>query len=157
MTYMEIIQFSRPPTPLFIYVQKSSNPLTLDVQFQTKSPSPNGNQSIQIRHNPRMTLICYQVLPLAFFFSINSLISSSFHLTLLHLAEASLSAFSWLTLVCEVAQKYYEMYFTYNRTVHVNERNQNKKSCLIQIEHLFHCLIYPRNNAMVSLKDGFTV
>ena len=157
MKSMEIIQFSRPPAPLSICVQKSSNYLTLDVQFQTKSPSPNGNQSIQIRHNPRMTLICYQVLPSAFFFSINSLISSSFHLTLLHLAEASLSAFSWLTLVCEVAQKYYEMYFTYNRTVHVNERNQNKKSCLIQIEHLFHCLIYPRNNAMVSLKDGFTV
>ena len=181
---MEIIQFSRPPAPLSICVQKSSNSLTLDVQFQTKSPSPNGNQSIQIKHKTRMALICYQVLPSAFVFSINSLILSSFHLTFLHLAEASLSAFSWLyTLVCEVIQKYHEMYFTYNnfqfsfcnqpalfaqgenvnklwdnnRTVHVNERNQNKKSCLIQIEHLFHCLIYPRNNAMVSLKDGFTV
>ena len=115
MTSMEIIQFSRPPTPLFIYVQKSSNPLTLDVQFQTKSPSPNGNQSIQIKHKTRMALICYQVLPSAFVFSINSLILSSFHLTFLHLAEASLSAFSWLyTLVCEVVQKYHEMYFTYN-------------------------------------------
>ena len=112
---MEIIQFSRPPTPLFIYVQKSPNPLTLDVQFQTETPSPNGNQSIQIKHNPRMTLICYQVLRSAFVFSINSLISSSFHLTFLHLAEASLSACSWLyTLVCEVVQKYHEMYFTYN-------------------------------------------
>ena len=131
-----------------------------------------------------MTLICYQVLPSAFVFSINSLILSSFHLTFLHLAEVSLSAFSWLyTLMCEVAQKYHEMYFTCNHfyysfchqlalfaqrekvnklwnnnhTVHENERNQNKKSCLIQIEHSFHCLIYPTNNTMVSLKDGFTV
>ena len=115
MTSMEIIQFSRPPTPLFIYVQKSSNLLILDVQFQMKPPSPNENQSIQIKHNPRMTLICRQVLPSAFVFSINSLISSSFHLTFLHLAEASLSALSWLyTPVCKVVQKYHEMYFTYN-------------------------------------------
>ena len=115
MTSMEIIQFSKPPTLSFIYVKKSSNPLTLDVQFQTNPPSSSGNQSIQIKNNPRMTLICYQVLPSAFIFSINLLISSSFHLTFLHLAEASLSAFSWLyTLVCEVVQKYHEMYFTYN-------------------------------------------
>ena len=39
----------------------------------------------------------------------------------------------------------------------MNYQNQNKKSCLIQIEHLFHCSIYPTNNAMVSLKVGFTV
>ena len=114
MTSMEIIQFSRPPTPLFIYVQKSSNLLILDVQFQTKAPSPNGNQSIQIKHNPRMTLICYQVLPSAFVFSINSLILSSFHI-FLHLAEVSLSTFSWPhTVVCKVVQKYHEMYCTYN-------------------------------------------
>ena len=183
MTSMEIIQFSKPPTLSFIYVKTSSNPLTLDIQFQTNPPSSSGNQSIQIKHNPRMTLICYQVLPSAFIFSINLLISSSFHLTFLHLAEASLSACSWLyTLVCEVVQKYHEMYFTYNhfqysfcnqpalfaqgenvnklwnnnRTMHVNKRNQNKKSCLIQIEYSFHCSIYPTNNAMVSLKDAFT-
>ena len=179
---MEIIQFSKPPTLSFIYVKKSSISLTLDVQFQTNHPSSSGNQSIQIKHNPRMTLICYQVLPSAFIFSINLLISSSFHLTFLHLAEASLSAFSWLyTLVCEVVQKYHEMYFTYNhflysfcnqpalfaqgenvnklwnnnRTVHVNEQDQSK-SCLIQIEYLLHCSIYPTKNADVSLKDAFT-
>ena len=115
MTSMENIQFSRRPNPLVHLVQKSSNPLILDVQFQMKSPSPNGNQSIQIKHNPRIALICYQVLPSAFVFSINSLISSSFHLTFLHLAEASLSAFSWpYTLVGEAVQKYHEIYFTYN-------------------------------------------
>ena len=119
-----------------------------------------------------------------FYFSINSLISHGFHLAFLHLAEASLSAFSLLyTLVCEVVKKYQEMYFTQkhfqysfsnqpalfaqrenvsklwnnNCTVHENERNQNKKSCLNQIEHSFHCSIYPTNNGMVSLNDGFTV
>ena len=47
-----------------------------------------------------------------------------------------------------------------NNTVHVNERNRKKdqtKSRHLQIDHVFHCSIYPRNNAMVSLKDGFTV
>ena len=44
--------------------------------------------------------------------------------------------------------------------MHVNERNQNKyeiKSRHIQIDHAFYCSIYPTNNAVVSLKDGFTV
>ena len=51
----------------------------------------------------------------AFVFSINSLIFSGFPLTFFHLAEASLSAFSWLyTLVCAVVQKYHEMSFIYN-------------------------------------------
>ena len=47
-----------------------------------------------------------------------------------------------------------------NRTMHVNERNQNKsktKSRHIQIDHAFYCSIYPINNAMVSLKDGLTI
>ena len=48
-------------------------------------------------------------------FNINSLILFAFPLTSFHLAEASLSAFSWLyTLVCVVAQKYHEMSFIYN-------------------------------------------
>ena len=42
----------------------------------------------------------------AFFFSFNSLTLSGFPLTSFYLAEASLSAFSWLyTLVCAVVQK----------------------------------------------------
>ena len=49
---------------------------------------------------------------LAFVFSINSLILPGF--TFFHLAEASLSAFLWLYTVCAVAQKYYEMSFSYN-------------------------------------------
>ena len=42
----------------------------------------------------------------------------------------------------------------------VNEQNQNKnksKSRHIQIDHAFYCSIYPTKNAMISLKDGFTV
>ena len=51
----------------------------------------------------------------AFVFSINLLILSVFSLTSFHLAEASLSAFSWVcTLVSAVVQKYHEMSFIYN-------------------------------------------
>ena len=50
-----------------------------------------------------------------FRFSINSLIFSGFPLTFFHLAEASLSGFSWLyTLVCLVVQKHHEISFIYN-------------------------------------------
>ena len=46
----------------------SPTPLTLDGQFQTNlprlslSPSPNDNQSIRRKYNPRMTIICYKIL-----------------------------------------------------------------------------------------------
>ena len=111
--------FQDPPPLLSIYVQNSSTPLTLDVQFQTKwvRPSPNDNQSIKRKHNPRLTIICYHVLlsnRLSFSLSTHYLILSGFPLTSFHLADASLSAFLWLyTLVCAVVQKYHEMSFTY--------------------------------------------
>ena len=122
------------------------------------------------KHNPRMTIVCYQVF--SFVFSVNSLISSGFPLASFHLVEPSLSAFSWLyTLVCEFVQKYHEMSFlfiiTHNLSTHfavnlfflpqlenVNklkrkndaceQRNQNKnktKSFHIQIDHAFYCSI----------------
>ena len=51
----------------------------------------------------------------AFVFGINSLILSGFPSTSFHLAEASLSAFSWLyTLECAVVPKRHEMFFIYN-------------------------------------------
>ena len=51
---------------------------------------------------------------LAFVFSINSRILPGFPLTFFDLAEASISAFSWLyTLVCAGVQKYHEMCFIY--------------------------------------------
>ena len=44
--------------------------------------------------------------------------------------------------------------------MHVNKRNQNQNKANashIQTDHAFFCLIYPASNAMISLKDGFTV
>ena len=58
---MKIVQCSRPLTPFSSYVQSYSTTLTLDVQFRTNPPPPNDNQSIKGKHNPRMTIICYQV------------------------------------------------------------------------------------------------
>ena len=54
----------KTPHPLSIYVQNSSTPLTLYVEFQTNSPFPslNDNQSIKRKHDPRMTILCCQVL-----------------------------------------------------------------------------------------------
>ena len=67
MASMKIVQFPRRPPPLLSYVQNSSTPLTLDVQFETNlsplPPSPNENQSIKRKHNPRIAIICYQVFP----------------------------------------------------------------------------------------------
>ena len=118
MMSMKIVQFPKPLPPLSIYVQNSSTPLTLDVQFQTNTPppttisSPNDNQSIKRKHNPRMTIICSRS---AFVFSINSLILSGFPVTSFYLAEASLFSLSWFyTLVCAVVQKYHQMSFIYS-------------------------------------------
>ena len=115
MLPMKIDQFSRPPTPpLSIYIQNSSNPLALDVQFQTIPPSsPKDNQSIKKIYNPSMTIMLSgSSCRSAFVFSINSLILSDFPLTSFHLTKASLSAFSWLyILVCAVVQKYHKMFY----------------------------------------------
>ena len=88
MTSMKIVQFSTPPVPppLSSYVQNSSTPLTLDVQFQTKSPpSPYDNQSIKRKQSKDdyYKLSCLTFW-LAFVFSINSLILSGFPLICFH-------------------------------------------------------------------------
>ena len=44
-----------------------------------------------------------------------------------------------------------------NRTVHVNERNQNNAKCHILIDHAFYCSIQATNKAMASLKGDFNV
>ena len=116
----KLSNFQDPPPPLSIYLQNSFTPLTLDVHFQTQPPPPpssNDNQSVKRKHNPRMTIICYQVLLSGrlSFFSLCSLILHGFPLTSFHLPEASLSAFSWLyTLVCAFVQKYHKLSFIYN-------------------------------------------
>ena len=56
----KLYNFQDPPL-LSIYIRNSLIPLTLDVQFQTNpSPYSNDNQSIKSKHDPRMTIICYQ-------------------------------------------------------------------------------------------------
>ena len=115
----------------------------------------------------------------AFVFSINSLILSGFPLISFHLAEASLSAFSWFyTLVCAVVQKsfvYDYSHFWYslcNQPVlfaqleqqphraceQTKPKQKRNRARHIQIDlAVYNCSILPTNNAMVSLKDGFTV
>ena len=65
----------------------------------------------------------------AFVFSINSLILSAFPLASYHLAEASLSAFSWLyTHVCAVAEKYRGAWFhPFFCVAKRKKRNKGKK------------------------------
>ena len=88
MTPMKNVQFSTPPVPapLSSYVQNSSTPLTLDVQFQTKSPpSPYDNQSIKRKQSKDdYYMLSCLTFWLAFVFSINSLILSGFPLICFH-------------------------------------------------------------------------
>ena len=94
MASMKIVQFSRNSTPLSIYVQNSSNPLTLDVQFQTNLPSPNDNH--QLKENifkDQYYMLLGPSFRSVFVFSINSLMLSGFLLTCFHSAKVSLSAF----------------------------------------------------------------
>ena len=51
MTSIKIVQFSRPPTLLFIYVQNSSSPLIVEVQFQTNPSSPLQVVTNQLKAN----------------------------------------------------------------------------------------------------------
>ena len=105
---------------------------------------------------------------LVFVLIINSLILSGFPFTSFHLAEASLSHFSWLyTHACAVVHKYHKMscsqisrninqtvlfaqheslhkLWNNNRSMHVSQRKQNKNKTKlrhIQIDHAFYCSI----------------
>ena len=63
MTSMKIVQFSRPLHPLVHLRPKFFHPLDLERPVSNEPPSPNDNQSIKRKDNPRMTTIRYQVLP----------------------------------------------------------------------------------------------
>ena len=104
MTSMKIVQFLRPPTLLVHLRRKFFHTLDLGRPVLNEpSPSPNDNQSIKRKHNTRMTIICYLVLP-----------SGRPSFEFFHLAKAA-STFSLLyNLVFAVVQKYYEMSFIYN-------------------------------------------
>ena len=60
MTSMKIVQFSRPP-PLVQLRPKFFHPLDPGRPISNEPPSPNDNQSIKRKYNPRMSIICYQV------------------------------------------------------------------------------------------------
>ena len=61
MTSRKIFQLSRPP----LSSSKLLPPLDLEppVSNEPPPPSPNDIQSIKRKNNPRMAIICYQVLP----------------------------------------------------------------------------------------------
>ena len=66
MTSIKFVQFSRPHNPLAYVCLKFFHLLDLGRPISNEPPpslSPNDNQSIKRKHNPRMTVICYQVLP----------------------------------------------------------------------------------------------
>ena len=62
MTSMKIVQFSRPPTHPCPSTFKFLHPLDLGRLISNEPPSTNDSQSIKRKHNPRMTIIFYQVL-----------------------------------------------------------------------------------------------
>ena len=70
VTSMKIAQFSRPSSPLVQLRPKFFHALELDVQFQTPPspptstlPPPPLSKWYKRKHNPRMTIKCYQVFP----------------------------------------------------------------------------------------------
>ena len=123
MTYVKIVQFSislqyPPSTPLVHLRPKFFHLVDLGRPISNKSPSPNElKESIKTKHNSRMTIICYQVLPsigFRFRYQLINLVLG-FPLTSFYLAKASLCAFLWLcTLLWAVVKKYHEMSFAYN-------------------------------------------
>ena len=59
MTSMKIVQFSNPPTPC-PSTSEILPPLDLGRSNSNEPPSPNDNQSVKRKPDPRMTIICYQ-------------------------------------------------------------------------------------------------
>ena len=61
MTSMKIVQFSRPPTPhvhlrpKFFHILELGRPISNEPPSLCP-PSPNDNQSVKRKHNPRMTV-----------------------------------------------------------------------------------------------------
>ena len=69
MMSMKIVQFSRPPTPLFQLHLKFSHPLDLGRPISNEPPPPPPSPLLSLQmttnqlketHNPRMTIICYE-------------------------------------------------------------------------------------------------
>ena len=95
MTSMKTVEFSRPPTLIVHLRPKFFHSLDLGCPVSNEPSPPLTHlqmitNQLKKKHNPRMTVICYQVIPSAFVFSMNSLILPGFPLTSFNLAEANL-------------------------------------------------------------------
>ena len=90
MRSMKIIQFSRPPTPLSIYIQNSSTSLTLDVQFQT-NPPPSSTSYLHLSlsafwwHNTLVYVVVQKYHEMFFLFIITHVFSVHFAINLFYL------------------------------------------------------------------------
>ena len=130
----KLFKFQDPPPSLSIYVQNSSTPrLDLGRPISNRPCSLNHNQSIKRKIQE---WLFYVIRP---FFQIGSL----FQYKLINLVWLSFYffSFSWsLTISLKNVNKLWNN----NRTVYVNEQNQNKKktkSSHIQIDHALYCSI----------------
>ena len=150
-----------PHPPLFIFVQNSSTPLTLDVQFQTNPPFPKEN-IIQRWHSYMLSGPSFRS---AFVFSINSLALSGLPLTSYHLAEAWLSAFSWLwTLVLQLSENItkcllfliihiFSIHFAMNLVLFIHLENVNKlwsNNCIVHVFSGFRPCPSPQPRSWLS-------
>ena len=176
----KLYNFQDPLTPLPIYVQNSSIPLNLNLQFQTiPLPSLASLQMItnQLKENiiqAWLLQVIRSFFQVDFCFQQNSFTLSGFPLSSFYLAEASLSSLlCHYALVCAFVQKYHEIQifstpFAISLLQSTNYgtriapcmgKNKNKTMLHhIQSDHAFYCCsIYPTSNAMVSLKYSFTV
>ena len=181
MTSRKYVQFlKRPFNPLVHLRPKFFNSLDLEPPISNEPPSPNDNQSFKRKHNPRMTIVCYQVLPpgrltfsvscLAFLWLLFSILFSVSCLAFLwlshyllfcniiffcvHLPKNTTKCLFFIIIHIVITHFAINLFFAQlesvnklwnnNCTVNVNEQNQNKnktKSCYIQIDHVFYCLI----------------
>ena len=153
MMSTKILQFSRPPTPLPIYVQNSSTLWPWTSNFKRNPPL---NQSMKRKHNPRMNIYVirsflqvgfrfqYQLINLVWlsfdFFSFSWSLTIYFFVALYSCVCSCprvpnvfyLKLFTFLVLLlqstCLFAQfENQNKLWNNNSAVHVNQQNQNKK------------------------------
>ena len=111
----DVLEFSRPPTPLPIYLQNSSTSLNLNLQFQTTPLQPPASLQMitnQRKYNPSMTNASYQVLlsgRLLFSANLINLVWLSFDFFLFSWSLTFCFVVPLYSLVCAVVQKYHEI------------------------------------------------
>ena len=140
LTSMKIIQFSRPLTPIVRLRPKFFHALDLGRPVSNEPASPNDNQSIKRKPNPKMTiyviksflkvnfrfqcqLINFVWLSFVFFsFSWSLTVSRSFILLRVQLSKIIYNySYFWYSFSAQSNKP-----CNNNRTMHVNQQNQNK-------------------------------